>query len=132
VAVWAAARSWQPGPARCPGRAAPARSLSPARLRVWDRCRYPDRSRRATTGGSRANLRYLEHSLRFTGARDELLTLIAADAQTSGGLLLCVPAGRADALARALADEGVPARVIGELAAATDECPVGTMTLRAG
>ena len=42
-----------------------------------------------------------------------LLTVLA-DAQTSGGLLLCVPAAQADALVTEL---GAPAVVIGEIVA---------------
>lgn len=81
-------------------------------------------------GGSKANLAFVAERLRDDGTRDELLALIAADAQTSGGLLLTVPEERAPALQAALCDEGLPARIIGELAAPTDDRPVGTTTLR--
>ena len=49
----------------------------------------------------------------------ELLASLACDAQTSGGLLLCVPADRADACVDALRAEGLPAARIGELLAPT-------------
>lgn len=80
-------------------------------------------------GGSKANLAFLEPVLRREGERDELVELLAADAQTSGGLLLCTPPGNADALVKALRDEGLPAQIVGELAAPRDDRPVGTTTL---
>jgi selenide, water dikinase len=45
----------------------------------------------------------------------ELLASLACDAQTSGGLLLCVPADRADACVAELRDVGLPAAAIGSL-----------------
>jgi len=48
----------------------------------------------------------------------ELRASLACDAQTSGGLLLCVPAERADACVAALEREGLSAAAIGELVAA--------------
>lgn len=45
----------------------------------------------------------------------ELRASLACDAQTSGGLLLCVPAERADACVAALVEQGLPAARIGEL-----------------
>ena len=45
----------------------------------------------------------------------EVLASLACDAQTSGGLLLCVPADRANACVDELADVGLPAAVIGSL-----------------
>jgi len=49
----------------------------------------------------------------------ELLASLACDAQTSGGLLLCVPAGRAEACVAALRSEGLDAQAIGELVPAS-------------
>jgi len=49
----------------------------------------------------------------------ELLASLACDAQTSGGLLLCVPAARAAACVEALRAEGLPAAAIGELCPAS-------------
>lgn len=66
-------------------------------------------------GGSKANLAFLEPMLRRTGPEDELRTLLAADAQTSGGLLLCVDPEQAAELTRALCDHGLAAAVIGKL-----------------
>jgi selenide,water dikinase len=45
----------------------------------------------------------------------ELLASLACDAQTSGGLLLCVPPERANACVDELRDVGLPAAVIGSL-----------------
>ncbi len=45
----------------------------------------------------------------------EFLASLACDAQTSGGLLLCVPADRALACVAELCDQGLPAAAIGEL-----------------
>jgi len=81
-------------------------------------------------GGSKANLAFVEPALRRTGEREELVELLAADAQTSGGLLLCAPAENAAALETALRDDGLPARVVGELAAPDEDHPIGTTTLR--
>ena len=47
----------------------------------------------------------------------ELLASLACDAQTSGGLLLCTPADRADACVASLRAEGLPAARIGSLSA---------------
>lgn len=66
-------------------------------------------------GGSRANLEFLQPILRTTGVEDDLLTLLAADAQTSGGLLLCVDSADGEALTEALRQRGMPARVVGRL-----------------
>lgn len=66
-------------------------------------------------GGSRANLEFLAPMLRKVGAEDEIATLIAADAQTSGGLLMCVHPDDADSLALGLRERGLPGTVIGEL-----------------
>jgi selenide, water dikinase len=48
----------------------------------------------ATTGGLRRNLEYLEPLVDW-GATDERTRALLADPQTSGGLLVCVPAERA-------------------------------------
>jgi selenide,water dikinase len=45
----------------------------------------------------------------------EVLASLACDAQTSGGLLLCVPPGRADACVTELRAAGLPAAAIGTL-----------------
>jgi selenide, water dikinase len=68
--------------------------------------------------GSRANLEFITPSLRgreSLGSEGELALLIACDAQTSGGLLLTVPPGRAERLVSELRDQGLPAADVGEL-----------------
>ncbi|MEM9493530.1 MAG: AIR synthase-related protein, partial [Myxococcota bacterium] len=66
-------------------------------------------------GGSRSNLAFLRPMLRKVGEEDEIMTLIAADAQTSGGLLLCVEADDAPALCSALGERGLSAATVGTL-----------------
>ena len=68
-------------------------------------------------GGSKANLAYVASSTRFEEAIAEEERLLLADAQTSGGLLIAIAAGREDELVRELASRGTPAHaVVGELA----------------
>src|SRR5690606_6559283 len=57
-------------------------------------------------GGSRANLAALAADLVVRGREDPLRTLLAADAQTSGGLLLAIPAEGVSALVSALRSAG--------------------------
>jgi len=85
-------------------------------------------------GGTHANLRFVRERLRIDGAEDPARTLLAADAQTSGGLLLCVDAEDADALVSALVELGAPAVRIGSLLAPARARPAETMLLdfRAG
>lgn len=80
-------------------------------------------------GGSAANLRYLRPELRLLGEEDPLRTLLAADAQTSGGLLLCVPGDAATALVDALRAEGCGGWPIGQLVAPAAERPPGSAEL---
>jgi len=70
-------------------------------------------------GGTRRNL---EHATAFTdfGGLPEARRLLLADAQTSGGLLVAVPAGRTERLLTALGAEGTAvSAVIGGFAAGT-------------
>lgn len=68
-------------------------------------------------GGSKRNLSYASAVTTFDDAITADKRLVLADAQTSGGLLLCLPEERAEAALRALRDRGVPrAAVIGQLA----------------
>lgn len=67
-------------------------------------------------GGSRRNLEYVASSAHFDEGVDEIDRLILADAQTSGGLLLAVPAEREAELLAELERRGTLARaVIGEV-----------------
>ncbi len=88
-------------------------------------------------GGSRANRAFVAPNLRWADGGAvaaevalepgrELALSIACDAQTSGGLLLCIPADQAIACVAALAAAGLPAARVGTLAG---EGPVGTVTL---
>jgi len=67
-------------------------------------------------GGSRRNLEYANVVTRFDEAIDEATQLVLADAQTSGGLLLFLPASAAHEAVTAMTDEGVAAAIIGEIA----------------
>lgn len=80
-------------------------------------------------GGSRANLEFVSASLEIRGERDELQILIAADAQTSGGLLLALDAARAGELVDELRESGLPAAQIGQLLEPGAEHPVETAVL---
>lgn len=80
-------------------------------------------------GGSRATLATLRPRLRVRGEEEPLRTLLAADAQTSGGLLLTVDEARADALVADLVARGQVGRVVGRLDAASEATPAGTITL---
>lgn len=69
-------------------------------------------------GGTHANWRFLRDWATFDPALGKDQQLLLTDAQTSGGLLIAVAPGRADALVAALAHEGTPvAAVIGRIAA---------------
>lgn len=65
-------------------------------------------------GGTQRNFAAVEAHCDF-GDTDEISRLILADAQTSGGLLLCVDQALERALHVALADAGVPGWTIGRL-----------------
>lgn len=67
-------------------------------------------------GGSRRNLESVTSMLRVGPRLSELELLLLADAQTSGGLLISLPPGRADELVRRLGDGGAQAAaVVGEV-----------------
>jgi selenide, water dikinase len=69
-------------------------------------------------GGSSKNLHSVAPFCTWGTGIDDIDRLILADAQTSGGLLIAVPAARADMLVRELTQRGAPAHaVIGELVA---------------
>jgi len=89
-------------------------------------------------GGSKANRAFVAALTRWSDGSQlaaepgftprELLATLACDAQTSGGLLLCVPAERADDCVRALCEDGLAAARIGSLRDATE--PAATIELR--
>ncbi len=67
-------------------------------------------------GGTRANLKYINDKVDWTGGITEEEKLILADAQTSGGLLIAVAKEKLEALLAALGARGVATRaVIGEV-----------------
>ena len=67
-------------------------------------------------GGTRRNLEYANHAVRWDQDIDEPSKLLLCDAQTSGGLLISVPEPRLDALLRALKSRGVEtAEVVAEV-----------------
>jgi selenium donor protein len=67
-------------------------------------------------GGTLNNLAYVQPHVRFAGSVSRTAQIVLADAQTSGGLLISVPAARADALLAALRARGVAdAAIIGEV-----------------
>lgn len=76
-------------------------------------------------GGTRANLEFVAPGLIIEGEEDEALTLLAADAQTSGGLLCCVPAEQALGLVETLRQSGHAAAHVGELVPAAERRPDG-------
>jgi selenide,water dikinase len=84
--------------------------------------------------GSKANRAFVADLARWTDgaplaaeppddSERELRASLACDAQTSGGLLLCVPAERAAACVAALVGEGLSAAAIGELVAPPPGAP---------
>jgi len=80
-------------------------------------------------GGSRRNLEYVAEIARFDAGLGETDRLLLADAQTSGGLLLAVPADGEARLLDELERHGTPARaVVGEIV----EGPAGHLDIRAG
>jgi len=92
------------------------------------------------SGGSRANRAFVAPLLRWAdgGAvadkpsgdgEADLRVSLACDAQTSGGLLLCLPADRADDAVAALREDGLPAARIGALRAPDAGEEVGAMRL---
>ena len=66
-------------------------------------------------GGSRRNLQDLSEDISFADTLDEVSRTLLVDAQTSGGMLMSVPASQADALLDALEGRTPSAIVIGEV-----------------
>jgi selenide,water dikinase len=80
-------------------------------------------------GGTRANTSYLAESVRIEREVPSDISVLLHDAQTSGGLLIGVPAGTdASAVVDALRAEDLPAAVIGRATGGT----AGHITVRAG
>lgn len=66
-------------------------------------------------GGSRKNFRHLRPKTDWKAPWSDDEFLLVADAQTSGGLLVCVPGGRGEDYAAACREAGAAAEVIGEV-----------------
>jgi len=67
-------------------------------------------------GGTRRNLEFVEPWTMFAESLEPWQRLLCADAQTSGGLVLCVPGERVDAVVAALLERGtLAAAVIGRV-----------------
>jgi selenide,water dikinase len=66
-------------------------------------------------GGTRRNLQDLGDRVDFARTVDEVTRTLLADAQTSGGLLICVPEARAAALVERLAATEHAAAVVGRV-----------------
>jgi selenide,water dikinase len=76
--------------------------------------------RGAVPGGTERNMAGVADAVHFAAGVDQATRLLFADAQTSGGLLIAVPAERADALVAALGRERTPvAAVIGRVVTGT-------------
>ena len=63
-------------------------------------------------GGTRRNLEFVEPWTAFAEALEPWQRLLCADAQTSGGLVLCVPPDRVDAVVAALQERSTPAAAV--------------------
>jgi len=68
-------------------------------------------------GGSSDNRIYFGHHVRFAKELDEPSQMLLFDAQTSGGLLLCVPPEKLDGLLERAAEFGQPLWPVGEVIA---------------
>lgn len=66
-------------------------------------------------GGSRRNLADLTEDVRWSDEIDDALRTLLADAQTSGGLLMCVPPERLETLLEALEGRAPAAAVLGRI-----------------
>jgi selenide,water dikinase len=74
-------------------------------------------------GGTRRNLEDLVDAVAFEASVDPVTRTLLCDAQTSGGLLMCVPEERLDGLVEALTGRTPTVAVIGEVV----EGPAGSM-----
>ncbi len=66
-------------------------------------------------GGTRSNERFLASRVRWPPHLSDATKTLLSDAQTSGGLLLAVPASEVDGLLRALEQKRVTGAVVGQL-----------------
>lgn len=92
--------------------------LDPARIPVFPGALELAR-RGVASGGSQRGRANLAAEVRVADGVDEALVTICFDSETSGGLLIAIPADRAADLERELADRGLPVAPIGEFVAST-------------
>lgn len=86
-------------------------SATPVLAEAWELVREG-----VCPGGTKANLAFLEDDVAFEDGITEDQQLVLADAQTSGGLLIATPAGKADDMVLALKEAGTLAAAdIGEI-----------------
>lgn len=76
-------------------------------------------------GGTFDNRQYFESSVRFSASLEEVDRLLLFDAQTSGGLLLCVPPHQLEALLEEAARQSLPFWQIGEVVAGEGIAVIG-------
>ncbi len=70
----------------------------------------------AIPGGSRNNLDFVQPHIEWAPTISAIMKVILCDAQTSGGLLISLPANEAgEYIARTLAEYGIRAQIIGEI-----------------
>lgn len=69
-------------------------------------------------GGTNANIKSFDEHVTYGGRVSDTEKILMNDAQTSGGLLIFVPAGKKDKLVKALTEENILAAHIGDV---TDE-----------
>jgi selenide,water dikinase len=69
------------------------------------------------SGGTNANVSYLSEVADIEPDTDPVTAVLLHDAQTSGGLLIAVPPGQADALRADLRDHGTAAALVGTVEA---------------
>jgi selenide,water dikinase len=72
-------------------------------------------------GGSKNNYDHVKDDVHFPEQMDQVDRYILCDAVTSGGLLISVSSGEADALLQELVDAGVEAKMIGEVTAGSGQ-----------
>ena len=72
------------------------------------------------SGGAKRGQAALSDVVRARAGLEAALVNLAYDAETSGGLLIVVPAASASALERELAARNVPVHAIGDCAPASD------------
>jgi selenide,water dikinase len=71
------------------------------------------------SGGAKRGRKALKDQVTVASGVDEPLVNLLFDAETSGGLLIVLPAARADELERELRERSLPVHQVGEVVAAT-------------